>query len=1128
MGTDRLSSISYKYPRYSLNQSKINGSDDNALLSFNSNNNYINPLEADAVLFSSNSTTNASVATQLKTELNKTKGEQGLIGKAWDGIKNLFGMKAGSNNVEKTIEKLEKGEITQEEAQEVLTKYQDGQKMCVDVVGDMISGIFAVGCAAAAPFTGGVSLLVAAGAGAAVKVAIKGADCILGGRKYAIKDFGYDLITGSINGAMAPLTNALGGVVGTGVAKVCGLNAGKVIVKETGEKVVEESFKQAGKSFLSNLLAKQGTEYVAKVGAKTGIKTTLATLAAYGADMAVDGALGGATDGFARSLAEGDFENMGENVTQSFVGGLITAPIIGGGFRLAGKLGSEIGNKLFGKTTASAVADNADSIPSRITELNATSSVTAIQKENGKTVVESLSDKTTSKISNGVVDTIADSTSDNIVKETSENIGDGITAAGVKETSKNAADGLPTTVLPKQNSNFQVENNGTYITKIEYVSKNGERKVIDGVKISNTYKFGDAELEIFTDLVEDGVDSKSAMYATRLLSRNSFETQQEREIFIKCIRSNIDFNGARHISGLFVDCYTPEQDELLNACLGIGLRSDDIAYAVGNNLDIEKCKHLAKIRSAVGGGDYPLHVITNFDASQCDSYYSLVRNGINPRLSYDKIASGEFTIKQAEIFEKLIGANVNNQLAFKISTQDFSPKQFDLFISICKRGVQPDIACIAAKNNFSEDVLNILTGSDGFEFQLNELQNDGGYKIVAQKTNGFIAENIEILENGRVRKFASEKLADDIYKESVSGSDRSIIIKQDWLGKIGYQIEIVNDDFGNPSYILHSVPSKDLAGAFDIVRYDYSDYPKGFDLETAVRNGEITGGQILAGTKRLKDGSVEYFENLEYQGNKTTRRYTQSLDGNSMTSTKYSYNIVDKNGETILNIDRSWSKNSDGSTTTVINGRTYTAKFDDSSKVITVVDDKGNTETIIIPEKFYAITTWLLGQYGSKEAVYEEFYGLCKNMPADMLLELDKIEKISFITGSFSSNNSARGLIEISPSNTHENLGVVAHELGHSFDGVLKVISNDKDLIEIYSKEMSNFESIYPKHVQNTISYFNQEGGSGYTGLSEVVAEANTLFKTYNHGDEYLTDRAQYLVRYFPRTLAYILNVFNK
>lgn len=40
------------------------------------------------------------------------KKDQGIISKAWDGIKNIFDAKTGSSNVQKTIEKFENGEIS--------------------------------------------------------------------------------------------------------------------------------------------------------------------------------------------------------------------------------------------------------------------------------------------------------------------------------------------------------------------------------------------------------------------------------------------------------------------------------------------------------------------------------------------------------------------------------------------------------------------------------------------------------------------------------------------------------------------------------------------------------------------------------------------------------------------------------------------------------------------------------------------------------------------------------------------------------------------------------------------------------------------------------------------------------
>ncbi len=283
-------------------------------------------------------------AAKLKQELLETKKTQGLVGKIWDGAKNILHLKASSKNVEKIIKKFEEGTITQEEADIALAKYKKGQEMSVDVFADMVSGFIAIGATMAAPFTGGTSLMLAAGIGTVAKPAIKGIDAAVGGRKY--KTLGYDIITGFTNGLMAPFTNALGGAAGTGVAKLFGLN----VVKSLGREAVEAGAKTAGKSFLTRLLAKQGAEYIAKNGAKKGIGLVAARVAAYATDMAVNGSVSGAADAFARSIATGDFKNLWKNVKQGFIGGMIAAPLIGGGFRLAGKAGStaltRINNKL--------------------------------------------------------------------------------------------------------------------------------------------------------------------------------------------------------------------------------------------------------------------------------------------------------------------------------------------------------------------------------------------------------------------------------------------------------------------------------------------------------------------------------------------------------------------------------------------------------------------------------------------------------------------------------------------------------------------------------------------------------------------------------------------------------------
>lgn len=331
----------------------------------------------------------------LAKQFEDTKDKNGWISGGWDKFKNWTGIGAGSNktqtqldNMKKELDdlkdhpenlaeayknitgkdlnseelnKLANGETSiasSSKAAEKVGKYAEGQKMATDVFADVVSGIVAVAAIAAAPFTGGASLLLGAGVGAAVKVGLKASDCIGNEKTYSIKDFGYDVITGSINGAMAPISNGIGGAAGTGVAKILGketleataTNAikqvGKTVAKEAVEETVEQTAKQTGKTLLKNILAKQGTEYVLKEGTEATAKTFLTRAAAYGTDMMVDGALSGATDGFARALAEGRIEDIPQDMLNGGLGGAIASPIIGGGFRLAGRGGSKLGATL--------------------------------------------------------------------------------------------------------------------------------------------------------------------------------------------------------------------------------------------------------------------------------------------------------------------------------------------------------------------------------------------------------------------------------------------------------------------------------------------------------------------------------------------------------------------------------------------------------------------------------------------------------------------------------------------------------------------------------------------------------------------------------------------------------------
>ena len=274
-------------------------------------------------------------ARELYDELEQTREDQGIIGKLWDGFKNLTGFGAGSNKAENAIKQYENGEISLEEAKEKLNGYQQGQETCVDVVGDIVSGIVAVGAFALAVPTGGTSLIaglgLAAAAGAGSKIAVKAGDAIIGGREYSGKDLLYDSATGAVNGLFAPVTNG----VGACVTKTVGKKLGLTVVKEGTKEAIEQGAKQG----LKSIITQQGVDVIGGTFAKRALATA--------SGMAIDGAIGGSTDNMIRAALDGeDAKGILEAGVQGFAGGLIMSPVIGGGFKVAGKLGKNLNNKI--------------------------------------------------------------------------------------------------------------------------------------------------------------------------------------------------------------------------------------------------------------------------------------------------------------------------------------------------------------------------------------------------------------------------------------------------------------------------------------------------------------------------------------------------------------------------------------------------------------------------------------------------------------------------------------------------------------------------------------------------------------------------------------------------------------
>ncbi len=324
--------------------------------------------------------------------------------------------------------------------------------------------------------------------------------------------------------------------------------------------------------------------------------------------------------------------------------------------------------------------------------------------------------------------------------------------------------------------------------------------------------------------------------------------------------------------------------------------------------------------------------------------------------------------------------------------------------------------------------------------------------------------------------------------------------------EIELQVEIFNSESGEPEFIIATKPSKKLNGAFETTKYILADYPEDMDIIKEIKEGTITGGEKLSSVTQNSDGSIVYNENYTYDGKEITKRYVKADGRNS-----YSYEIKNENGTNLFKLDRSFQKNEDGTTTTIINDKEYKVEFIDDEFEAKITMPNGKSETICLSDKCGLMDL-------------AKFYEFIKYTPADFILSLKDIDRvtISNIISAFDSQeNKLYG---------PTNLPTLTHEIGHSIDlpkyddwfrsGEL---SGDKGLIDIYNKEMEKFQKENPMATKDILNYFSQIGGGSSaisTGLTELIADAHTLMFVYGHVDDSIQLRINYLSKYFPETVA--------
>ena len=151
---------------------------------------------------------------------NQIKAQQGFLGKAWNGVKELTHLGKSETRCESMLKQYEMGEISLEEAIEYIEDFNNKQENMTDLIANVATGIGSISVATIA--TGGLAIgpciAIAKGAptGAVIKTGLKTLDRATNDVKGDALD-GKEIIKDVVSGATTGATSAVSSNIFKGV-----------------------------------------------------------------------------------------------------------------------------------------------------------------------------------------------------------------------------------------------------------------------------------------------------------------------------------------------------------------------------------------------------------------------------------------------------------------------------------------------------------------------------------------------------------------------------------------------------------------------------------------------------------------------------------------------------------------------------------------------------------------------------------------------------------------------------------------------------------------------------------------------------------------------------------------------
>ncbi len=239
---------------------------------------------------------------ELNQQFEAVQKEQGILGKAWNGLKNTVGLGLSSNDVEKAINDYKNGKISYEQASQTIAKFDAKQEGAVNIISNLATG---VATAALAVGTGGLSLGVAAagaGIGAVSKAGLKTLDRAtneLKGDALDAKQIAKDGLSGAIDGAVSVATS--------GMVKGATVN-------QTVMQTVKQGAVQGAKAGAISGAAAGAGDYAIEAAFEDDIEFNASDLFAQSAQSAVvEGIFGGVLGGIGGGIAQNKLNHSGTN-----------------------------------------------------------------------------------------------------------------------------------------------------------------------------------------------------------------------------------------------------------------------------------------------------------------------------------------------------------------------------------------------------------------------------------------------------------------------------------------------------------------------------------------------------------------------------------------------------------------------------------------------------------------------------------------------------------------------------------------------------------------------------------------------------------------------------------------------